>query len=40
MASVPAGNSVLVDLTDTASGGNSTVARALMARDVDKPMPY
>lgn len=31
---------LILDLTDTPSGGNSTVARAIMGRFIDHPMPY
>jgi len=31
---------LIIDLTETPSGGNSTVARAIMGRFVGKPMPY
>lgn len=40
MAAVPAGRSVILDLTDTPSGGNSTVARAIMGWFTDRPRPY
>lgn len=31
---------VIIDLTETPSGGNSTVARAIMGRFTDKQLPY
>jgi carboxyl-terminal processing protease len=31
---------LILDLTDTPSGGNSTVARAIMGRFIEHPMPY
>jgi len=31
---------IIVDLTETPSGGNSTVARAIMGRFTDKQLPY
>ena len=31
---------LILDLTDTPSGGNSTVARAIMGRFITAPMPY
>lgn len=31
---------LILDLTDTPSGGNSTVARAIMGRFINKPMAY
>lgn len=31
---------LIIDLTETPSGGNSTVARAIMGRFINKPMPY
>lgn len=40
MAAVPAGHRVVIDVTDTGSGGISTVARAIMGWFVTKPMPY
>ncbi len=33
-------NSLILDLTDTPSGGNTTVARAIMGRFTDKELPY
>jgi len=32
--------SIILDLTDTPSGGNTTVARGIMGRFTDKPLPY
>lgn len=32
--------SIVLDLTDTPSGGNTTVARGIMGRFTDKPLPY
>jgi hypothetical protein len=40
MAAVPAGDRVVVDLTETASGGTTTVARAIMGWFVAWPRPY
>jgi carboxyl-terminal processing protease len=40
MAKLPARAPVVVDLTDTPSGGNSAIARAVMGWFVTKPMPY
>ncbi len=31
---------IILDLTETPSGGNSTVARAIMGRFTNKPLPY
>lgn len=31
---------LVIDLTETPGGGNTTVARCIMGRFVDKPMPY
>jgi C-terminal processing protease CtpA/Prc len=31
---------MIIDLTETPSGGNSTVARAIMSRFIEKEMPY
>ncbi len=32
--------SLIVDITDTPSGGNTTVARAIMGRFISRPLPY
>lgn len=32
--------SIILDLTDTPGGGNTTVARGIMGRFTDKPLPY
>lgn len=40
MADVRAGQRVVLDLTDTASGGNTVVARAIMGWFVDAPTAY
>lgn len=40
MAGVPPGDHVVIDLTNTASGGTSTVARAIMGWFVTRPQPY
>ena len=40
MAAVPTGDRVVIDLTDTGSGGTSTVARAIMGWFVTRPQPY
>lgn len=40
MAKTSARDTVIVDLTDTGSGGTSTVARAMMGWFVDRPRPY
>jgi carboxyl-terminal processing protease len=40
MAAVPAGDRVVIDFTETASGGTSTVARAIMGWFVTQPRPY
>ncbi|MES2833940.1 MAG: PDZ domain-containing protein [Pseudomonadota bacterium] len=40
MASARPGQPVVIDLTDTASGGNTTVARASMGWFVDRPTAY
>lgn len=40
VAALPAGAHVVIDLRDTPSGGNSTVARAMMSHFVDRPRPY
>lgn len=37
---IPDGEPVVIDLTDTASGGTSTVARAIMGWFTDRPRPY
>jgi C-terminal processing protease CtpA/Prc len=31
---------LIIDLTETPSGGNTTVARSIMGRFINKPMPY
>jgi carboxyl-terminal processing protease len=31
---------LIIDLTETPSGGNTTVARAIMGRFTDKQLPY
>jgi len=33
-------SNLIIDLTETPSGGNTTVARAIMGRFIDKKMPY
>ncbi len=33
-------NAIILDLTETPSGGNTTVARAIMGRFIQKEMPY
>ena len=40
MAATLPGQPVVIDLTDTASGGNTTVARAVMGWFVDRPTAY
>lgn len=40
MAKVPAGARLILDLTDTGSGGDSLIARAVMGWFVDKPRFY
>jgi carboxyl-terminal processing protease len=40
MANLPPSEPVILDLTDTASGGNTSVARAIMGWFVDKPTGY
>ena len=40
MAKVGPGETVIVDLSDTGSGGNSTVARAMMSWFITRPRPY
>ncbi len=40
VAAVPAGAHVVIDMRDTPSGGNSTVARAMLSHFVTRPMPY
>lgn len=40
MAAVPANARVILDLTDTPSGGNTSVARAIMGWFVDRPRSY
>jgi carboxyl-terminal processing protease len=40
MAQVPDKAPVVLDLTDTASGGNSSIARAIMGWFVSRPRPY
>ena len=40
MAAIPSRATVTLDLTDTPSGGNTSVARAIMGWFVTRPMPY
>lgn len=40
MAKIPAKLPVILDLTDTPSGGNTVIARAVMSWFVLRPMPY
>ena len=40
MAKLPPEASIVIDLTDTPSGGNTAVARAIMGWFVAGPMPY
>lgn len=40
MAKVPPRAPVVIDLTDTPSGGNTSIARAVMGWFVTRPMPY
>jgi len=40
MATVPARAPLVIDLTDTPSGGTSAIARAIMGWFVTRPMPY
>jgi C-terminal processing protease CtpA/Prc len=40
MATAAKGQSIILDLTDTPSGGNTVIARAIMGWFVDKPRPY
>jgi carboxyl-terminal processing protease len=40
MAAIPPAAPVLIDLTDTPSGGNTSVARAIMGWFVDRPRSY
>lgn len=40
MAKVPARAAVTIDLTDTPSGGTTSIARAVMGWFVTRPMPY
>jgi C-terminal processing protease CtpA/Prc len=40
MATAAAGQPIVIDLTDTASGGNTVVARGIMGWFVDRPTPY
>jgi carboxyl-terminal processing protease len=40
MAQVPDQAPVVLDLTDTASGGNSSIARAVIGWFIDRPRPY
>lgn len=40
MASVPRSKRLVIDLRDTASGGNTSVARAVLSWFVSKPTPY
>ncbi|MGZ3196287.1 MAG: S41 family peptidase [Croceibacterium sp.] len=40
MAQIPDDARVILDLTDTASGGNSYIARAVIGWFIDRPRPY
>nr|WP_166175631.1 S41 family peptidase [Altererythrobacter segetis] len=40
MAQIPDAAPVILDLTDTASGGNSSIARAVIGWFIDRPRPY
>jgi carboxyl-terminal processing protease len=40
MSAIPAGSRLILDLSDTPSGGNTTVARAIMGWFVDRPVSY
>jgi carboxyl-terminal processing protease len=40
MATLPSRSAVVIDLTDTPSGGNTSVARAIMGWFVDRPRSY
>lgn len=40
MAKLPSNTELILDLSDTPSGGNTTVARAIMGWFVDQPRPY
>jgi C-terminal processing protease CtpA/Prc len=40
MAKVPAKARVVIDVSDTPSGGNSGIARAVMSWFITRPMPY
>lgn len=40
VAALPADAHVIVDMRDTPSGGNSTVARAIIGHFIDEPRPY
>jgi len=40
MAALPAKAPVVIDLTDTPSGGNTSVARAILSWFVDRPRSY
>jgi carboxyl-terminal processing protease len=40
MAAIPARAPIVIDLTDTPSGGTSAIARAIMGWFIAKPMPY
>jgi carboxyl-terminal processing protease len=40
MAQIPDNAPVIIDLTDTASGGNSSIARAVIGWFIDEPRPY
>ncbi len=40
LARIGSAQALLLDLRDTASGGNTTVARGLMGRLIARPMPY
>ncbi len=40
IAAAPANAHIIVDMRDTPSGGNSTVARAMIGHFIDQPQPY
>ncbi len=40
VVALPAQAHVIIDMRDTPSGGNSTVARAMMSHFIDHPQPY
>ena len=40
MAQMPRSATLVLDLTDTASGGNSSIARAVMGWFIDRPRPF